>query len=34
MPTASAFGRMMGGDVADGWPEFPEAVDFTLDQAT
>jgi ribosomal-protein-alanine N-acetyltransferase len=30
----SAFGELLGADVPTGWPEFPESVDFTLDQLT
>ena len=25
-----AFGELLGSDVPDGWPEFPEGVDYTL----
>jgi hypothetical protein len=28
----SAFGRMIGSPVPDGWPEFPESIDFTIDR--
>lgn len=30
----TAFGRLLGCDVPDGWPEFPEAVEFTLGKLT
>lgn len=29
-----AFGELLGSDVPDGWPEFPEAIDFTIGQLT
>ena len=28
----SRFGELIGSSVPDGWPEFPEAIGFTLDQ--
>jgi RimJ/RimL family protein N-acetyltransferase len=28
----SAFGRLIGSAVPDGWPEFPESIGFTLDR--
>jgi ribosomal-protein-alanine N-acetyltransferase len=28
----SAFGRLIGSPVPDGWPEFPESIGFTLDR--
>ncbi|OKH76709.1 GCN5 family acetyltransferase [Mycobacterium sp. ST-F2] len=29
---SSAFGRLIGSPVPDGWPEFPESVGFTLNR--
>ncbi|MGE2715916.1 GNAT family N-acetyltransferase [Mycolicibacterium litorale] len=29
-----AFGELLGTAVPDGWPEFPEAIDFTIDRLT
>jgi [ribosomal protein S5]-alanine N-acetyltransferase len=28
----ASFGALLGVDVPDGWPEFPEAIDFTIDR--
>ncbi|HEX2284848.1 MAG TPA: GNAT family protein [Mycobacterium sp.] len=28
----SAFGRLIGSPVPDGWPEFPESIGFTIDR--
>ncbi len=28
----TAFGRLIGSPVPNGWPEFPEAIGFTLDR--
>ncbi|WP_264015155.1 GNAT family N-acetyltransferase [[Mycobacterium] manitobense] len=30
----NAFGELLGADVPDGWPEFPESVEFTITQLT
>lgn len=30
----TAFGELLGAEVPDGWPEFPEAIDFTLEKLT
>jgi [ribosomal protein S5]-alanine N-acetyltransferase len=29
---STAFGRLIGSPVPDGWPEFPESIVFTLDR--
>jgi [ribosomal protein S5]-alanine N-acetyltransferase len=28
----ASFGRLIGSPVPEGWPEFPESIDFTLDR--
>ncbi|MFS0898307.1 GNAT family N-acetyltransferase [Mycolicibacterium litorale] len=30
----AAFGELLGAAVPDGWPEFPESIDFTIDRLT
>lgn len=30
----TAFGELLGCAVPDGWPEFPESIEFTIDQLT
>jgi RimJ/RimL family protein N-acetyltransferase len=29
-----AFGELLGSPVPEGWPEFPESIDFTIDKLT